>query len=63
MLQELKEQHRDLTRKLKDAREAEVEKALRDFMKIILDERMPMEIKEEAIVNSFKRTVISIFEP
>ena len=61
MLDELKNQQRELNRKLKTEREIAVEKALRDFMNLILDDRMPMEIKESTMIETYKTTMISIF--
>lgn len=60
-LGELKDQQRELNRKLLHVREQEVEKALKDFMQIILDGRMPLEIKETSIVESYKATILNIF--
>jgi len=61
MLDELKNQQRELNRKLKTEREKAVEKALRDFMNLILDDRMPMEIKKSTMIETYKTTMISIF--
>lgn len=61
MLDELKNQQRELNRKLKTEREKAVEKALRDFMNLILDNRMPMEIKKSTMIETYKTTMISIF--
>lgn len=61
MLDELKNQQRELNRKLKTEREIAVEKALRDFMNLILDDRMPMEIKKSTMIETYKTTMISIF--
>lgn len=61
ILQELKNQQRDLDRKIRNERIIEVEKALRDFMELILDDRMPLEIKQTTMIESYKATMVSIF--
>jgi len=60
-IDELKNQKREITRKLKEVREQEIEKAIKNFMKMVLDDSIPLYLKEESIIDSFKSTITDIF--
>jgi phage/plasmid-associated DNA primase len=61
MLDELKQQQRELTRKIEEERQRNLEKALNDFVDLIIDDRTPLEIKKEVYVESYKSKINSIF--
>jgi phage/plasmid-associated DNA primase len=61
MLDELKQQQRELDRNIEEERQKELEKALNDFVDLIIDDRTPLEIKKEVYVESYKSKINSIF--
>jgi len=60
-LEDVKNQFRELLRKQNELQEVEVEKLLKDFIGLILDDRIPLEIKKDSLVSSFKSSILGIF--
>lgn len=61
MLDELKQQQRELARKIEEERQKELGKALNDFVDLIIDDRTPLEIKKDVYVESYKSKINNIF--
>jgi hypothetical protein len=61
-LEEIKSQYRELSRKQNELQEQEVEKLLNSFMDLILDDRIPLEIRRESLIQSYKSSILNIFD-